>query len=195
MALRIKKVLPFVIGNTQKGFLKDRYIGENVGLVYDIMSTLKISGSKGLLLLLDFEKAFDSLEWSYIKNILQAYNVWKDFIPWFNLLYSGAISCAINNGHFTEFFKLERGCRQGDLSPYIFILAFEPLARMIALDSEIKGITLKGREFKLGQYADDIFLMIEPSEIAMKKSFKIFHEFYLTSGLKLNYDKTNNLSV
>ena len=33
--------------------------------------------------------------------------------------------------------------------------------------------------------------MIEPAEVAMKKSFKIFHEFYLTSGLKLNYDKTN----
>ena len=77
------------------------------------------------------------------------------------------------------------------LSQYIFILAIEPLARMIALDSEIKGITLKEREFKLGQYADDMCLMIEPTEVAMKKSFKIFHEFYLTSGLKLNYDKTN----
>ena len=56
----MKKVLPYVIGNTQKGFLKDRNIGENVHLVYAIMSTLKISGSKGLLILLDFEKAVDS---------------------------------------------------------------------------------------------------------------------------------------
>ena len=54
----MKKVLPYVIGNTQKGFLKGRNIGENV--VYAIMSTLKISGSKGLLILLDFEKAVDS---------------------------------------------------------------------------------------------------------------------------------------
>ena len=83
----MKKVLPFVIGNTQKGFLKDRYTGENARLVYDILSTLKFSGSKDLLILLDFEKAFDSLEWSYIKNILQAYNFGKDFISWFNLLY------------------------------------------------------------------------------------------------------------
>ena len=78
MALRMKKILPF--GYTQKGFLKDRYRVENVRLVYDITSTLKIFVSKGLLILLDFEKAFDSLEWSYIKNIVQAYNFEKDLV-------------------------------------------------------------------------------------------------------------------
>ena len=71
------------------------------------MSTLKSYGYKGLLILLNFEKAFNSLEWSYIKNILQAYNFWKDFIALLNLLYTGTINCAINNGRFTEFFKLE----------------------------------------------------------------------------------------
>ena len=49
-----------------------------------------------------------------------------------------------------------------------------PLARMIALDSEIKDITLKGIKFKLGQYANDIFLMTEPSEVAMKEGFNSF---------------------
>ena len=50
-----------MIGNTQKGFLKDRYIEENACLVYDIMSALKTSGSKGFLKSLDSKNAFSSL--------------------------------------------------------------------------------------------------------------------------------------
>ena len=128
MALRMKKVLPYVIGNTQKSFLKDIYIRENLHLVCDVMSAQKISASKALLILLDFEKALDSLGWENIKNIRPAYNFGKEFFSLFGMFCTGARSCAINNGHFNKFFKLERGCRQGySLSPYIFILAIEPL--------------------------------------------------------------------
>ena len=128
LANRLKTILPKIIGDTQKGF----YIGENIRLLYDIMSELNIQQRKGLILLLDFEKAFDSLEWHYIKKVLQKYNFSETFIYWFKTLYSGACSCVINNGMFSDFFELERGCRHGDpLSPYIFILAIEPLARAI----------------------------------------------------------------
>ena len=74
LANRVKAILPKVIGDTQKGFLKNIYIGENIRLVYDIISELNIQQRKGLILLLDFEKAFDSLEWHYINKVLQKYN-------------------------------------------------------------------------------------------------------------------------
>ena len=88
-------------------YLKRKIHSKNFYLVYEAVSILMSSGSKGLLMLLDFEKAFDSLEWAHIYKILQAFNFGKGFIFWFNLINTGAISCAINNGHFTEFFKLE----------------------------------------------------------------------------------------
>ena len=44
--------------------------------------------------------------------------------------------------------------------------------------------------FKLGQYADDTFLLLDGSEVSLRKSLTIFEEFYLCSGLKLNFDKT-----
>ena len=192
LAHRLKNVLPKVIGDTQKGFLKNRYIGENIRLVYDIMSELNVQNRKGLLLLLDFEKAFDSLEWHYIKNVLQKYNFGKSFITWFNTLYSGACSCVINNGIFSEFFELERGCRQGDpLSPYIFILAIEPLARAILMENDITGIMLWDKMFKVGQYADDTFLLLDGTEKSLNSSLDLFNSFYKCSGLKLNFDKTS----
>ena len=129
LAHRLKKVLPKIIGNEQKGFLKNRYIGENIRTVYDLMEYLETSNKNGMLLLLDFEKAFDSIEWDYLNKVLGVYGFGPQFIKWFNVLYKNVSSCVLNNGHFSEFFQLGRSCRQGDpLSPYLFILAIEPLA-------------------------------------------------------------------
>ena len=63
LAMGMRRVLPHIISNSQKGFQKDRYIGENIRLVYDIISILKKKGKEGLILLIDFEKAFDFIEW------------------------------------------------------------------------------------------------------------------------------------
>ena len=70
----MKCILPQVISDSQTGFLKGRFIGKNTRLVYDLISYLEKKGKAGLLLLVDFEKAFDSLEWSFIHKVLQKYN-------------------------------------------------------------------------------------------------------------------------
>ena len=72
LAQRIKKVLPKIIGNEQKGFLGQRYIGENIRTVYDLMEYLDNKDKSGMLLLLDFEKAFDSIEWDYLNEVLKS---------------------------------------------------------------------------------------------------------------------------
>ena len=132
LASRMRKVLPNIISDSQKGFLKERYIWEDTRLVYDVMSRLNQLERKGLILLADFEKAFDSIEWYYINKVLVAYNFGSNFIKWFQILYKSACTSVINNGYLSESFYFHRGCRQGDpLSPYIFILAIEPLSMSI----------------------------------------------------------------
>lgn len=61
MANRIKKILPTIVSHTQKGFLKNRSIAKNTRLIYDIIDKLISSSQEGLLLLVDFEKAFDQV--------------------------------------------------------------------------------------------------------------------------------------
>ena len=88
-----------------------------------------------------------------------AYNFGSNFIKWFQILYNSACTSVINNGYLSESFFLHRGCRQGDpLSPYIFILAIEPLAVAIKSNVRIKGIKIDGNQYKLGLYADETFL-------------------------------------
>ena len=68
IANRIKSVIPKLINNDQTGFLKGRFIGENIRLIDNIMNYVSQKNIPGLLLFIDFEKAFDSLEWSFIQG-------------------------------------------------------------------------------------------------------------------------------
>ena len=191
LAYRLKKVLPKIIGNEQKGFLKNRYIGENIRTVYDLMQYLEDENREGMLLLLDFEKAFDSIEWDYLNNVLKSFGFGQQFIHWFNVLYKNACSCVLNNGNFSEFFQLGRSCRQGDpLSLYLFILAIEPLALEIKENKKIKGIVCGKEIIKIGLYADDTFLMLDGSESSLQESVIVLNHFQVYSGLKINLDKT-----
>ena len=82
LANRMKHVLPKIIHENQKGFLKGRFIGENTRLVYDILSTANTERLPGLMLLLDFEKAFDSLEWDFMIKVLKYFNFGERFQKW-----------------------------------------------------------------------------------------------------------------
>ena len=64
-------MLPKLVHPDQTGFVKGRYIGENIRLIFDIMEQTRVNNIPGILILVDFKKAFDSLEWSCIQSILQ----------------------------------------------------------------------------------------------------------------------------
>ena len=74
IANRIQNFLPRLTDNDQTGFLKNRFIGENIRLVDSVISYVNIEQIPGLLLFIDFEKAFDCLEWSFIEKTLNYYN-------------------------------------------------------------------------------------------------------------------------
>ena len=82
IANRLKRVLPRLIDHDQTGFLKGRFIGENIRL---FNATIKYTAAKnipGLLLFLDFEMAFDTVEWSFIQKTFRHFNFGPTIINW-----------------------------------------------------------------------------------------------------------------
>ena len=85
IATRLKNVLPYIIHHNQTGYLKERYIGETIRSIYDIMSYTDKGHIPGLLIFIDFEKAFDSVEWKFLSNCLEAFNFGSNFLRWVKL--------------------------------------------------------------------------------------------------------------
>jgi len=75
---RIKAVIPKLINHGQTGFLKGRFIGENIRLIDNIINYTSQQNIPGLLLFIDFEKAFDrSLEWLFVNRLLEYFVFWS----------------------------------------------------------------------------------------------------------------------
>ena len=191
IANRIKQVLDKIIHKDQTGFIKGIYISKNIRLIYDIMHYTESHNIPGLLCLVDFEKAFDSVSWSFIEKALDIFYFKVSIKNWIKTLYNNSQSCVIKNGFLSDSFKLERGCRQGDpLSPYIFIICAEILAILVQNANDIKGINIDGVEYLISQYADDTSYMLDGSPKSLNNTLLILEYYANISGLKLNYAKT-----
>ena len=191
IANRIKKVLPSIISHTQKGFLKNRSMAENTRLIYDIIDKLNSNKQGGLLLLIDFEKAFDSVEWNFLDEALKFFNFGESIRRWVKTFYKNINSSILYNGHCSNSFSVSRGVRQGDpLSPYLFIICAELLADAIKQNGQINGITVNNEEFLLGQYADDTFFLLDGTQTSLSHCLGTLELFGECSGLKVNIEKT-----
>ena len=126
IANRINFFLPKL---DQTGFIKNRFIGENILLIDSVIRYTAARNIPGLLLFLDFEKAFDTLEWTFIQKTLKYFGYGPQLLKWINIFYCNTESCILNNGWASNFFKPTRGVRQGcPLSPYLFVLSVEVMA-------------------------------------------------------------------
>jgi hypothetical protein len=194
IANRIKTMLPNLINEDQSGFVSGRYIGDNLRLLYDITHYLKKNNIPGLLVSLDFEKAFDSISWKYMQKVLKLFGFGENICQWIQAFYSNINASVIVNGQASRKFSIERGCRQGDpISPYLFILCAELLACKIRETDKIKGIKVNQTECKISQFADDTTLLLEGDKDSYEELFYTLDKFEKISGLKINYDKTCNV--
>ena len=178
--------------------MKGRFIGENIRLI-NIDCIIQYATEKnipGLLLFIAFEKALDSLDWSFIHDTLRSYGFGASLIKWVKTLYSHTESCILNNGWASNFFEIQRGVRQScPLSPYLFVLSAEMLATAIRKNTNIKGISVNNTEIKLSQYADDTTLILDGSCESLLSSLTMLDDLSKVSGLRLNDRKTEALWI
>jgi len=195
IANRCKALLPKIINSDQTGFVPGRYIGCNIQRIQSLIERCEEESINGVLLSIDFEKAFDSVEWKFVYKALKYFNFPDKYIEWIKCFYKDIKTCIINNGHMSKFFTPERGVRQGcPLSPYLFVIAAEILSLYIKQHPNVRGIKPSiDEDYTLSQFADDTSIALIASKQNINNIIQILNKFSTVSGLKINVDKTELL--
>ena len=196
MAKRIKGVLYEIVHLDQVGYIENRYIGEALRLIDDmIFYCNNYCEEEAYLIAVDFEKAFDSVSHKFLFKVLELFGFGESFCSWVKIMYNGISSCVMNGGVSTGYFDIKRGVRQGDpLSPYLFLLVMEILAQAVRRDNGIRGIQFENFEVRQVLYADDMTLFVRHRSSIIRIQ-EIFKDFYELCGLKVNIDKTKVMSI
>ena len=108
---------------TQTGFISGRYIGHSTPLVYDIMHCTEKNNMDGLLMLIDFAKAYDSISWTFLYNVLKFLGFGQQFIKWIQLFNTNIKAAVLQCGFLSSFFNIKQSCRQGVHLSYFFSVA------------------------------------------------------------------------
>jgi len=196
LAERLKKVLPSIIDESQSAFLKDRGILDSVLLVNEAIEDLRRRGRSGLCLKVDFEKAYDSVSWAFLYDMLQKLGFHSKWIAWIRGCMESTTVSVLVNGSPTEEFKPSRGVRQGDpLAPFLFLVVAEGLngiVRQSLKERLLTGLKFGRDEIELAilQFTDDTVFLCEDSYNNVVTLKAILRGFEVASGLKINFYKS-----
>lgn len=194
IAARLKEGISSIISETQSGFLKGRSIHNNIRLVLDLLDYNHMIQEKGFILFLDFYKAFDSVEHSFILKTLYHFGFGNRFINMIGMSYNG-INSSVALGHGTcSRFEVKRGIRQGcGSSPLLFIMVAEILSILIKT-SQIEGLNIMEKQIIISQLADDTTLFLKNEE-QIPLALRSINQFSKASGLQLNVNKCEILTL
>ena len=196
LALRLLNVIDSIVSKDQSSYIPGRDISNNIRIIDDIVEYLRLKNKPGLLLAIDFSKAFDSISRKFMKTAFQKFGFGEDFIRWVDILLNNTRSKIIYNGWISEAFMVERGIRQGcPFSPLAFIIGIEYLAIKIRSNQRIKGVILESANsdninvIKTLLYADDVTLFLKDTQ-DLEIVLEILEQFKYISGLHINKRKT-----
>ena len=190
LASRMQRVIKSLVKDDQVAYIKGRYIGENIRKISDVFEYCSNKIDPGIALFLDFEKAFDTINWQYLVKCLDCFNFGEYFTNWIKILYKNPMCTVINYGHATEFFQLSRGIRQGcPISALLFLLVAETMANRIRNTKGINPVNINGCTVGITQMADDTTLFLKDL-LSVSNALNLLERFSKVSGLNLNKDKT-----
>ena len=188
---RINNILPSIIHPDQCGFVKGRYIGECIRTTMDIMDWARTKDRSGLLLLIDFKKAFDSISFQYMEKVLKFFGFGDKIVNWVKILLKNFKGCINHAGNISSYFDILRGCRQGDpIASLLFILSIEVLCIKLRSTERVRGYKILEIETLLSLYADDCTIFLEYCEDSLRSAIGILESFYRLSGLQIHLKKT-----
>jgi exonuclease III len=201
LAARLGKVMDSLINSTQSAFIKGRNLVDGVVVVNEVVDVAKKSGRECMIFKVDFEKAYDSVDWGFLEYMLRRFGFCEKWIEWMRAcVFAGSMSILVN-GSPTREIDIQRGLKQGDpLAPFLFLLVAEGLGGVIrkAVELELfKGFLVGNDGITVShlQYADDTLCIGEASVQNLWTLKAILRGFEMASGLKVNFWKSCLLGI
>lgn len=195
---RLKKCLGSIISDKQSAFIEGRLLMDNALIAFEINHHMKrkTQGNIGVAgLKIDISKAYDRLEWAFIRNMMQHFGfnqVWIDRL----MHYITSVKYSfIHNGVVFGNVTPERGLQQGDpISPYVYIMCAEGLNSILRRNEEaglIHGCRIARGAPTISHllFADSCYLFFRATKTEAQTMKRILHRYANISGQLINYDK------
>ncbi|KAJ0006118.1 hypothetical protein NQD34_013391 [Periophthalmus magnuspinnatus] len=193
-ANRLKLGITQIISETQSGFIKGRSIHNNIRLVLDLIDYDFLINNEGFILLLDFYKAFDMIEHSFMFQALQSFGFGSKFINVIQTFYNDTSSSVCLPHGTSQRFQINKGIKQGcPISPLLFIAAAEMLSILIK-NADFGKLLIADTELSICQLADDTTIFLNNLN-EIPKILQFIECFSKASGLRLNLNKCEILPL
>ena len=199
LALRLAPVLASVIGPEQTAFMPGRQIGDTITFLQLLPQQLRSNAAAGgqptsaAVAFLDFKKAYDSVNRSFLLAVMDATGAGPDLIHWVRTILSATSASANVNGHISQPVAYHAGVRQGcPVAPLLYLFVAWALRTCPAVGLEL----VPGQPVHCAQYADDAQPLLRNLEQASVQEFlQAMEVFQRASGQCLNLAKTSLLPV
>ena len=198
LVLRMKHLMPILVSPSQAAFVTGRRGSDNVIVAQELLYAMEsMKGRIGYMIIkINLEKAYDRLEWGFVRNMLLSLNFHLDTMELIMSCISFTSVSLLFNGEQLEEFQPSRGLRQGDpISPYIFILCMEFLSSLINKKcnddvwDRIKA-SRNGPGFSHIFFVDDLLLFGKATQENCEAISEVLEEFCSTTGQKISCEKS-----
>ena len=196
LANRVKLVMPGLVGETQSAFVSGRQILDGGLIANEVVWWLKKAKMSGFMLKLDFQKAYDTVRWSFLDHVLDCMGFGSKWRSWVGHCVTSASMSILVNGSPSAPFKMNRGLRQGDpLSPFLFVLVGEVFNKMVEKAKSlnlVEGLKVGRDAVDIShlQFANDTLVLCPKKKEYLINYRRMLNYFSIMSGLQINYSKS-----